>query len=289
MAERRALERSLALYGRRLQQVLGLTRQERRAAGRRRRLKVVGLLQQRRPRDEAEEEEEEEEDYDVEAAGGLRPPPRRRRRVAGARARRRLTFADGKGGDGDSEEAEPSSDDDDDGAEEEEEAEAWRDLEDQARSVLPRTVAQRALTLLRRLVNGGYVSWIPGTLEMVVDGQKQRGTNLVDLAGHVVRQRGADPLQRGSPGPPPGFVKFASALRRANASRELVRNRRRWGMVYDGGADDSDDEVAVATSASTGKRAGAGDDEADSEETYGTPAPKPEGAEDAFAQWESSV
>ena len=45
----------------------------------------------------------------------------------------------------------------------------------------------------------------------------------------------------GSPGPPPGFAEFAAALRRANASRELVRNRRRWSQIYSASDDDDDD------------------------------------------------
>ena len=68
-------------------------------------------------------------------------------------------------------------------------ARAWRDLESQAAAILPKTVWARALALLGWLMDGGYISWRPDTLGLIVDGMDHKGTNLVDLAGHVVRQR----------------------------------------------------------------------------------------------------
>ena len=56
-------------------------------------------------------------------------------------------------------------------------------------AILPKTVRARALALLGRLTDGGYISWRPDTLGLIVDGIEHKGTNLVDLAGHVVRQR----------------------------------------------------------------------------------------------------
>ena len=81
---------------------------------------------------------------------------------------------------------------------------------------------------------------------MIVDGIEHKGTNLVDLAGHVVRQRRAEPLVHGSPGPPRGFAELAAALRRANASRELVRNRRRWLQIYSDDDDSDEDDGTEA-------------------------------------------
>ena len=81
---------------------------------------------------------------------------------------------------------------------------------------------------------------------MIVDGIEHKGTNLVDLAGHVVWQRRAEPLVHGSPGPPWGFAEFAAALRRANASRELVRNRRCWPQTYSDDDDSDDDDGTEA-------------------------------------------
>ena len=117
--------------------------------------------------------------------------------------------------------------------------------------MLPKTVRARALALLRRLTDGGYISWRPDALELIVDRIEHKGTNLVDLAGHVVQQHCAKPLVHGSPGPPPGFAKFAAALRRANASCELVRNRRPWPQIYiasndeDNNDDDGGDDTEV--------------------------------------------
>ena len=129
---------------------------------------------------------------------------------------------------------------------EEEEDMAWRDLESQAKAILPRTVYHRALTLLRCLMDGNYVSWRPGTLELVVDGTEQRGIDLLDLASHVVHQRPTKPLLCGSPSLPPGFGKFTIALRYTNASREMVKNRRCWPFIYSIAAPlsgDDDDEI----------------------------------------------
>ena len=61
--------------------------------------------------------------------------------------------------------------------------------------------------------------------ELIVDGMEIRGSNLLDLVGHVMCQCHAQPLMHGSPSLSPGFAKFATALRHAYASWELVRNR----------------------------------------------------------------
>ena len=119
-------------------------------------------------------------------------------------------------------------------------AQAWRDLESLAKTILSKTVRARALALLRRLTDGGYISWRPDTLELVVDGIEHKGTNLVDLVGHVVRQRRAEPLVHGSPGRH-GFAEFAATLRCANASHELMRNRCRWPQIYSDDDNDDDD------------------------------------------------
>ena len=121
-------------------------------------------------------------------------------------------------------------------------ARAWQDLESQAAAILPKTVWTRALALLRRLTDCGYINWRPDTLELIVDGIEHKGTNLVDLAGHVVQQRSAGPLVHDSPGPPPGFGEFAAVLRCTNARRELVINRRRWPQIYSASSSSSDDD-----------------------------------------------
>ena len=107
----------------------------------------------------------------------------------------------------------------------------WRDLESQAVAILPKTVRERALALLRRLTDGGYISWRPDMLELIDDGIEHKGTNLVDLARHFVRKHCAEPLMHGSSGPLPSFAKFTVVLRRANASHELVRNRHHWPLI----------------------------------------------------------
>ena len=116
--------------------------------------------------------------------------------------------------------------------EEREQALAWQDLATQIEAALPKTVRERDLALQSWLRNGGYVSWRPRTLELIVDGMEIRGSNLLDLIGHVMRQRCTQPLMHRLPGPPPGFAKFAIALGYANASRELGRNRWHWPQIY---------------------------------------------------------
>ena len=76
-------------------------------------------------------------------------------------------------------------------------ARAWQ--ESQAEAILPKTVRARALALLRWLTDGGYISWRLDTLELIVDGIEHKGTSLVDLAGHVMRERRTEPLVHGLP------------------------------------------------------------------------------------------
>ena len=200
----------MALYKQRLQQVLSLARgggggDSGARQRRRRRIKVIGLLPQQQQQQQQQQSykttDVETSDTDDDDEGGVR---------------RRLHY---------------DSSLEDEGA--------WEDLSTQARQILPRSVAERALTLLRRLVDGGYLGWVPGTFELMVNGARRPGTNVIDLAGHAVRDRRSGPLRRGSPGPPPGFSAFARALRQANASRELVRNRRRWPVIYHEGMQSS--------------------------------------------------
>ena len=119
------------------------------------------------------------------------------------------------------------------GEEEEEDEEEELDKEDilerEASDILPKTVKGQAMKLLKWLSARGKLSWRPGTHGLVSGGIVHPGTNIIDLAGHVVR---AKPPKRGSPGPPPGFEVFAALLGRANAPRELVKNQRCWDMVY---------------------------------------------------------
>ena len=98
-----------------------------------------------------------------------------------------------------------------------EEAEAWKDLVSLAQAILPKTTLQRAMTLQRHLVD---ISWTPGTLEMVVDGMQQRGSNLLDLSDHMVCQHSAKLLQWLLPGPPPNFAS------------PLADSRRCWPLIY---------------------------------------------------------
>ena len=79
---------------------------------------------------------------------------------------------------------------------------------------------------------GSYVSWRPGTFELIIDGMEIWGSNLLDLVCHVVCQCRTQPMTHGSPGPPSGFT----TLRHTNASRELVRYRWRWPQIYSGAA-----------------------------------------------------
>ena len=50
--------------------------------------------------------------------------------------------------------------------------------------------------------------------------------------GHLVHQHHTQLLMHRSPGPPSSFSKFAAVLRSASANQKLVRNRRRWPLIY---------------------------------------------------------
>ena len=130
---RHELERSLALHQQCLQQVLGLIRAETRAEWCWRRLKVVKLLpsigQMSGMVEGGYEGEDEDEGEEVLSS-----------------IRRHLIFTTPQ--------------------EERPLARAWWDLESQAEAILPKTVRAGALVLLRRLTDGGYISWRPDTLEL---------------------------------------------------------------------------------------------------------------------------
>ena len=102
------------------------------------------------------------------------------------------------------------------GGEKEEELDEEDILEREASDILPKTMKGQAMKLLKWLSARGKLSWRPGTHELVSRGIVHPGTNIIDLAGHAVRAKHAQPPKRGSPGPPPGFEVFAALLRRAN-------------------------------------------------------------------------
>ena len=99
-------------------------------------------------------------------------------------------------------------------------------------AALPETVKVRAATLLNRLRRNRQIQWDSDTHEMIVDGRAIPGSNIIDLASHAVSQRQAASPIRGSPGPPPGFNKFAQVLREANVPRALIKNQRRWNEIF---------------------------------------------------------
>ena len=86
----------------------------------------------------------------------------------------------------------------------------------------------RALALLRWLRAGSYVSWTPGTIDLIFDSMEIWGSNLLDMVCHVMRQCRTQPMTHRSPGPPPGFT----TLRHTNASLKLVRYRWCWPQIY---------------------------------------------------------
>ena len=71
---------------------------------------------------------------------------------------------------------------------------------------------ERAFALLRQQTDGGYVSWLPGTLELLIVSMKLRGSNLLDLISQTMHQHCVEPLMHRSP--------------------QLVRNRHRWPLIY---------------------------------------------------------
>ena len=127
-----------------------------------------------------------------------------------------------------------------------------------------------------------------------------------------MRQCRAKSLAHDWPGPPPGFAKFAVALRRAKASRELVRNRRRWPQTYsasdvndgdDGGNDTeaedvrtksepSDDEEELweeeAIASVRNEPSAMMEDDSDLEEYYAMPSRSNKRDQSPFAHWESN-
>ena len=129
--------------------------------------------------------------------------------------------------DGDSEE--------DDGDEDEE---AVSDVMAVREHVVPASVAVRARALLRliRKTDAGrrQLTWTKHTHELVLKGRPMAGTDIFDLVVHVTRDRRSKRPKAGSPGPPPGFDRFARALRTLGvaAGREVMRNKRRWPQLF---------------------------------------------------------
>ena len=100
-------------------------------------------------------------------------------------------------------------------------------------TALPQSVRIRAATLLNQLRSNRLIQWDNDTHEMIVDGRAIPGSNIIDLASHAVSQRQAARPIRGSPGPPPGFNKFAQVLRETNVPRALIKNQRRWDEIFE--------------------------------------------------------
>ena len=105
-------------------------------------------------------------------------------------------------------------------------------------AVVPPSVAKRARTLLmlvRKTDNGRRVlTWTKGKHELVLNGRRLAGTDIFDLVVHATRDKRAKRPKAGSPGPPPGFGRFARALSKigAGAGREIMRNKRRWPQLF---------------------------------------------------------
>ena len=99
--------------------------------------------------------------------------------------------------------------------------------------ILPKSVQGRSKALLEYLKNKGEgkISWTKNG-KLMVNGRVVVGSNIIDLASHVVRERRAKARKAGSPGPPTGFTVFSKILRELNVPKELVRNKRRWGKIY---------------------------------------------------------
>ena len=102
----------------------------------------------------------------------------------------------------------------------------WQGLESQAEAILPKTMQEKAMALLGLLLDGGYIRWRSGNLELIIDSMEIIGSDLLDLASHAVYKHCAEPLKQPSPGLPVCFAKFATALRCTNTRQELLRNRR---------------------------------------------------------------
>ena len=145
-------------------------------------------------------------------------------------------------------------------------------------------------------MDGDYVSWRPGTLELIVESVEIQGSNLLDLVSHVVHLRHPRLLKHRLPDRPPGFAKFFAILRHVNASRELVRDRQRWSEIYHGPAtaqvhpyDNEDDEEEDGDNNDTGngheKLAAGDDDNNDDGDEMGMMRPRPEGM--GRRHWES--
>ena len=246
----REAEHTRALYTQRLQKLLALTKATRRRGSRRRKSgRGARIYLYDRP-EASHGEEEAEGDYS--GSPGVR---------------RRLRFL------GEEEEEE----------EEEEELDEEDILEREASDILPKTVKGRAMKLLKWLSARGKLSWRPGTHELVSGGIVHPGTNIIDLAGHAVRAKHAQPPKRGSPGPPPGFEVFAALLRQANAPRELVKNQRRWDMVYAPLAEP--EEVSDADGNGSDANDGGAKAMGQEEDAFKTP---PHTRQSPFSRWESS-
>ena len=74
--------------------------------------------------------------------------------------------------------------------------------------ILQKLVKARVMTLSKRLVNGGHMTWIPDAFDLRTQGVKHEGANVIDLARNAVRDREWKPQEVYSPSPPPSFDVF---------------------------------------------------------------------------------
>lgn len=144
-----------------------------------------------------------------------------------------------EGGEGD--EYDEETEDELDADEEEQfstpEAGTGEDILGRIETAIPKTAFNRAKSVLQYLDDpDSGVQWNPRTKEMVLEGRRVPGSNIVDLIVHSVLDRRPSTKSRYSPGPPIGFAKFARKVRRLGVPQELLKNRRRWGPLYDSAA-----------------------------------------------------
>lgn len=99
---------------------------------------------------------------------------------------------------------------------------------------VPPTMKRKAKLLLDHVKDASNMTW-NAQGEIVIGGQRIKGSNLADLVNDVLRHRKHAET-------PQGWQSFLRVLKESNVPRELIGHSERWDWMHKKSSDDDDDE-----------------------------------------------